>query len=569
MSYANPSQLQDPASVDQLLGALKAEGIRPLILLNANDGDPGPSETFSGQITEPAAAGSTTLQVDPATAQQLVPGLSGPDVPGGPGPGVIATAISPTGQLQLSKPLPVAVAAGSYSFTVLRYAPFAAPFTASGQPNPQFQQTLSGWLQYVQAVTSEARKVLGNDQFDVEVWNEMTFGSDFLNAANYYNPLPAAFQGTGSVEDQLLAATVQWIRNPANDLPDVGIGDGFANETPWVSGGTVPLGTTAIDKHPYHEQPYDYPQDQVINGDRPVNALGQPEGTETRQGTWQDAFIPTYQAYFPEYTLSGIQTEYLERDISPITTMVQNPDGQQVPHGRTTKPPGATTPPQEWITETNVDRADAMGLGLSSADAWHLQAKATLRTLAAFVNKGVSMIDFYAVNNGDMAMVQPGAPGGGPTITAVKNFTHAFAGPATFSPRRSLTLLQVATQGNWTQFTGNGTTAYPSLPNLDVVAFFPFQVDAHKFVVPAYVMTRDLATLYNRSAPASDLARYDLPQETYRFTIDGLDTANLTVSATDPITGATIPVTATATSSTTAVIQIPLTDYPRLITIQD
>src|SRR5262249_37856784 len=84
MLYANPSQLRDPASLDALLSALKANGIRPLILLNSNDGDPGPSVSFSGRITQPAAAGATSVQVDPATAQALVPGLSGFDVPGGP-----------------------------------------------------------------------------------------------------------------------------------------------------------------------------------------------------------------------------------------------------------------------------------------------------------------------------------------------------------------------------------------------------------------------------------------------------------------------------------------------------
>jgi len=309
------------------------------------------------------------------------------------------------------------------------------------------------------------------------------------------------------VTGQLLAQTVQWIRNPANNLPDVGIGDGFANQNPFVSGATVPNGVTAIDKHPYHEQPYIFPGAQPFNtNQRPVNALGQPEGFQDSTGAWRDSFVPTYMAYFPEYTLSAIQTEFLERDLSPLTTTFNG-----APHGRYTEPPGATTPPQEWITETNINQDQAAAWGLTTADQWHLQAKATLRTLAAFVNKGVSRIYFYAVNNGNLAMVEPNAPGGGPTMTAVKNFIGAFQGPDTITTPRSLSLLQIADQGNWTQFTGDGTPAHPPLYNRDVVAFFPFQVDNNKFVVPAYVMTRNIAKLYNPTAPTTDVTRYDLP----------------------------------------------------------
>ena len=272
--------------------------------------------------------------------------------------------------------------------------------------------------------------MLGNDDFDVEVWNEMSFGSNFLDISKYYDPVPALLQGTGSVTDQLLARTVQWIREPANDLPDVGIGDGFANESPFVSGANLPLGLTAIDKHPYPPGFKQFPQDAlqsvyVQNGIRPVNALGQPDGVDVF-GTWADSFRPTYDAFFPEYYLSGIQTEYMERILSPITTTLNG-----TPYGRNVMPPGATTRLQDWITEMNIDPADG---GLTNiADKEHLQAKAALRTLSAYVNKGVSALYFYAVSNGDWTMVDPTQPGGGPTMTAIQRFTQAFAGPDTIT----------------------------------------------------------------------------------------------------------------------------------------
>lgn len=562
MSYSAPTQLADPASVDTLLRALKAAGIRPLILLNANADDPGPSLTFIGHLTRPAAAGSRIVHVDPATAQALIPGQSGFAVSGDPAAAFIATSVALSGQVQLSQPLPVALASGTYPFTLLRYAPFAPPFTTSGQPNPAFEQTLDGWLQYVKAVTSEARKVLGNDQFDVEVWDELIFGSQFLNAANYYDPVPPSLQGRGDVAAELLARTVQWIRDPANGLPDVGIGDGFANQSPFVSGANIPVGVTAIDKHPYHEMPYHFPQNQVYNNQRPVDALGRPEGWQDSSGVWHDSFVPTYEAYFPEYLLTGIQTEFLERDLSPIATSING-----VPHGRRIAARGATGPPQVWITETNIDMTHATEL--SQRDMWHLQAKATLRTLAAYVSEGVSALFFYAVTNGTWAMVDPNAPGGGPTMRGVKSFLQPFAGPGRIRTRRSLRLLQIADQHNWVQFAGNGTAAYPPLYNRDVVAFFPFQVNDNKFVVPAYVMTRDLATLYHPRAPLTDVTRYDLPPERYRLIVGGLHANDLQVTATDPLTHATIRVKVTATSASTAALELRLTDYPRLITIRD
>jgi hypothetical protein len=566
MSYSNPGQLSDPASIDAELNALKDNGIRPLILLNANDAGPGPSLRWQATVTAPAAAGATQIQVDAASAAQLVPGLSGLDVPGGPAAAFIATSVSLSGLVTLSQPLPVAVPAGTYAATTLRYQPFAAPFTASGAPNPAFEQTLSGWLAYVQAVTAEAQKVLGDNDFDVEIWNELSFGSAFLSAGNYYNPVPVSLSGTGSVDDQLLARTVQWLRDPANGLSGIGIGDGFADQTPFVSGSNVPDGVTAIDRHPYNADSKQFPQDAANpvytqSGIRPVNALGSPGGTDSG-GTWSDSFTPDFVAFFPEYYLTGLQTEFTERDLSPIDSTYGG-----VTHGRDQKPAGASAPTQMWITETGIDPTEAPGL--TTADQRHLQAKAALRTLSAFVNKGVTQLDFYAALGSPYGMIDVTQPSGGETMTAIQRFASAFAGPATITPRRSLSLLQIADQGNWTQFSGDGTAAYPALANRDVVAFFPFQVSATKFVIPAYVMTRNMAQLYHPGAPASDVTRYDLPPETYRLTVGGIDAAKLTATASDPLTGSSVPVSIVQRSDSTAVLQIPLTDSPRLIVLQD
>jgi hypothetical protein len=562
MSYTHPDQLQEPAGLEALLHALKESGIRPLILLNANDGDPGPSETFNAQVTHAAPAGARSVEVDAATAARIVPGLSGFNVPGGPAAAFMVTAVSSSDQVQLSQPLPVSVLPGSYPMTTLRYEPFAPPFTAAGKPSPPFEESLSGWLAYVNAVTSDARAVMGNEAFDVEIWNELSFGSDFLHVGNYYNPVPASLQGVGSVEEQLLARTVQSLRAAARGFPDIGIGDGFADQTPFASGSTSPSGLTALDKHPYTGGLKRLPEAAPPSGIRDVNALGVPEGTQDASGNWSRPFVPTYTAFFPEYYLTAIQTEFMERDISPFTELFNG-----AAHGRFTAPPGSSTPPQVWVTETNIDPAEAGGL--TAADERHLQAKAALRTLSAFVNKGVTALYFYAATGGEFGMVEASAPGGGETMTAIRRFTQAFAGPGAIGEPRELSLAAVASEGNWTQFSGDGSAAHPSLYNREVVGFFPFQAGQHRFVVPVYVMTRDLATLYQPSAPATDLARYDLPPQKYRLEIGGVEGGHLRASATDPLSGASVPVRVISRSTGSAVVETPLTDSPRLLVLED
>jgi hypothetical protein len=144
---------------------------------------------------------------------------------------------------------------------------------------------------------------------------------------------------------------------------------------------------------------------------------------------------------------------------------------------------------------------------------------------------------------------------------------QAFAGPSTIGTRRSLSLQSIADQGNWTQFAA--TSGRPPLYNRDVVGFFPFQTDSNRFVVPVYVMTRDMSKVYNTSASVSDPTRYDLPPETYRLTIGGVNPSTLQVSATDPITGASVPAQVVGVSNGAAVVQVPLTDYPRLLVLED
>ncbi len=816
ISYDSPTQLADPGLLRTKLQALKTYGIRPLILLNSNHGAPCPTRFFDARLVEPAAQGARRVHLDAATAQAVVPGrtgLNGTDSDGtAKAADVLFTSVDSAGWATLSKPLPKSFAAGNQPAATLRYEPFQRPKLGDGSPNPSFEDTSKGWLDYVGAVTSEAKSVLGSDAFDVEVWNEQSFGADFLDADNYYEPAigsesyreavlgtpglvsywrlgeasgttavdqkasntgaysgsPAlgrsgliagdtdtatGFDGqddhvavpdsasldisgplsieawikvgtfdrdwqaivtkgdsayrlhrcggantvcfgtnglsnvdlsanvdvtdgkthhvvgvwdgsrksiyidgslanstiaTGTVsansydlaigenrqqtgrffngtideaavygaalsansvrrhyseghagpggdkaetDKTILARTVSWLRDPAHSVPNVGVGNGFASQRPWDAGSTSPAGLTAIDKHPYlYSGMRNFAPSltwQTVDETRPLDAQGDVDGTQNASGDWTERVTPTYNSFHPEYYLWAthkvqryfgfpIQMDHLIRDLSPITTSIGS-----VAHGRNTNPPGAAAPGM-WVTEMNIDPAGAPGSGLTSADRPHFQAKVTLRTLASFVNKGASAVDMYAVKDGNFALVAgsffstlastgtyPGDGAGGEVMDSVRRLSAAFGGAASIASPRQLSLLEIGDYAGNKQFDGDGSADHPPLYNRDVLAFLPFQLTDKQFVIPIYVMTTNLAKNYKPSAPSSDKTRYDMPAEVYRFTIGGLRGTRAKLSATDPLTGSSVPVTVVSKASDRVVVEMAVTDSPRILTIRE
>ncbi len=103
-----------------------------------------------------------------------------------------------------------------------------------------------------------------------------------------------------------------------------------------------------------------------------------------------------------------------------------------------------------------------------------------------------------------------------------------------------------------------------------MLAVLPFQSSPTRFVIPVYVMTRDLLTLYEPNAPTSDIHRFDLPNETFRITLGNLpETATPpTISAYDPLRSETTPAKLVSQAGHTATIEIAATDYPRVLTIE-
>ena len=575
LEYDDPTRIAplERRSLETTLTALQRHGIRPLILLNSNHGKPCPVREDRIELRSPAAAGATEIEVATADLATIIPGRTGIDSDRVAAATLFA-AVEPDGTVRLSRPLAAALPAGELDVTTLRYEPFRQPRLADGSPNPRFEPTMQGWLGYVGTVSREVEAILGSEQFDVEIWNELSFGSAFLNVNLYYEP--DIEWKTGRNFYEILGRSVGYLRDPAHGVPGIGIGNGFASQSPWWSGSEEFPGVTAIDKHPYAGWK-SFPEDAVVNGNRPLDGRGEPAGWQDRQFQWHEDFTPSYEAFFPEHFLSAIQTETMVRDLSPEPTPIQD-----TLHGRSTHPPGAP-PPQVWITEVNL----GPGSGpthrdlMTEAERRRIATKDALRYLAAYVNKGVSALYFYAATAGDLSLVDPAFfeaakrdlstyPGdelGGETLAAVGRFAAAMRGGGPLAEPRRLSLRALTDYAGRVQFEGNGTAAYPPLHDRDVLAFLPFQVSDDRFVVPVYVMTRNVAAV--QQPGATDGSRFDLPAEPYELTIGGVEGETAVVGATDPLSGAAVPVEVVARGEDEVVVRLGVTDSPRLLTIED
>ena len=602
LSYKDPTKFvpYNEAGIRSRLTALHDHGIRPLILLNANSEGPTPAKLVQLETLQEAPAGATSVTLSATSAAAVVPGKTGFNgIVWGGYPDVLITSVGPGNVAKLSRPLISPLPSGSHSGVTLLYEPFQVPVLRSGKPNPAYQATLAGWLNYVQTVSKLAASIVGPEGYDLELWNELSFGSQFLNAEAYYGgpPVTEGESGEGLPETavrhpnrqilrKLLEDTVAFVRSPASGIgPGVGFTNGFASQTPFPSGANAPLGMDALSKHPYVGTGH-FPAGYRVSALRPVNALGFQDTRAHEQSPFTPLFVPTYQVLYPEVTLTGLGTETLIRDLSPTTNYIYG-----FPHGRFVGPPGGK-PVQKWITEFNLNigpRTEVMGpdgvtpqtgVTLSTQDREHFHAKALLRSLVANVNKGMEREYFFAVNGMvsedffNQVKANPGTyPGdeaGGEIMRGFRQMLARFQGPGPTGTARQLTLNAIRQEGNHAQFQGDGTPAHPSLLDREVLAVLPFQSSPSRFVIPVYVMTSDLMTLYRPSAAASDTSRFDLPGENFRITLGNLPETQTapTVGAYDPLQNCSTAARLVRRHGSEATFEIKATDYPRLLTLE-
>lgn len=549
IDFDDETKIANEAEFRSPLLALKKYGIRPLILLNAHHGAPCPVKFFKRTLLADARSGDTKVQLNDVSGLKV--GYSGlSNLTGYWAAESLITNISGK-TVTLSKPLPKNIEAGkSVLIATLKYRPFSVP------GSKDYEETMEAWKHYVgtlaKFVTDELGSIQSSDKgFDLEIWNELTFGSNFLYINKYYANKPYDYKKK-SIWSNLVKETAAYVETNSADFQGVQITNGFANTIPWPASSRQPARINAISKHPYRSRE-NYSQDK--SSGKGVNALGKKDNT----------FVPTYSTLFPEYFGTAIITETLVRDMGPITSKVNGID-----HGRYAR--GIGNPVSVWITEVNTE-PKWIDSNITAENALAIKAKTTARYLCFYLNKGVTQLHLFAAAGGDKGLgivkqsfldyteqntIYP-TDDTAYTSPALATLSHIVAKMSegldrNLTSTRPLEVVSISDTHNHYQFKGDGSKAHPNLYDRDVFAFLPFQANAKRFVIPYYVMTRDIAKA--------------LKPEKFTVEIKGIK-GDSSVTAYDPIQDKDISVEVKRRTLDSLTLEMTATDYPYLLTIQE
>lgn len=182
----------------------------------------------------------------------------------------------------------------------------------------QFEATAAAWVRYALAVCQLAADA-GIDDFDIEIWNELTFGTRFLDINNYYDkqspktPRGPDFLNQGGTCWELARRTVAAVKEK---YPGVRCIWGFSNTTFYhCSIPNLPPLTDGQSYHPYGTGTRRLPEREV-HKDRPELNL--------------EGFTPAIDIRMPEgWAHTFIQTECLLRHLNPVTRLQTRPAGTE------------------------------------------------------------------------------------------------------------------------------------------------------------------------------------------------------------------------------------------------
>lgn len=520
------THLNNEKRLHHLLELCKQYGVRPNLLLNANHGAPCPVKFFEKRVAEDAPLGSRTVKF--SDTKDLVIGHSGINhlTESVAAEGLI-TAINPsTGECQLSKPLTKGFKKDQMvKMATLKYAPLFPVGT------PEFEDTARGWLRYAALVT-DAASAAGIDQFDVEIWNELSFGSYFTEASHYYNPLPYPkpknFLLPGGCCWELARRTVESVKKTH---PQARLIWGFSNTTFFHC--PIPKLPPRMDGqsyHPYGTGTRTYPKDE----DQPQFNL--------------EHFTPTMTTRLPEgWAHLYVKTETLMRLLNPEARQSHPPETEHFHH---------------YITEHGVVPGEC---GITDpAGCWDIKTKCALRSFCLWINKGIDTLDYFCAydrESGGMGLLPSDIkkiPADAkwedvatPPLKAVRNLVHAFDGAPPIEQTRALQV-EVTELGEPRKiFDGDGN--HPPLWQRQAFAVLPFQVDPHRFVIAVYAMTYD--------------ATKHFEPEPYRVTIHGLPGSVESAGLYDPITDSKPKLDSKAVGADGLQVEFAATDCPQLLTI--
>jgi hypothetical protein len=523
------SGLENEKQLRQTLSLFRRYQLRPTILLNANHGAPGPMRVFEKQLMVDAPKGSRTVILNDTNGITRSTGIS--HLTAYWAAEALITNIVPfTRECTLSKPLTRDLKAGSMlSLAQLKYLPLYPVGTT------EFDQTAAGWVRYATMVCGLVRDA-GIDSFDVEIWNELSFGSNFLEINRYYQPPLVAgapdFLREGGAAWELARRTVTAVKR---EHPEARCIWGFSNTTFFhtaIEG--MPAGMDGQSYHPYGADTRRLPEREYNKGRPELNVEG---------------YTPTVEIRMPEgWAHTFLQTESLMRLLEP--------------RSRERRPPGVSRF-LHFMTEHGVGPSST-GVR-DEKGAWELKAKCALRSFSLWLNKGIDTLHYFSAYDKDrlgmglLPVNLPTLPANASfdevatlPMRAVRNLTKAFAGSAPLPATTNLSVDVVALGPQGKNFEGDAT--HPPLWQRNCFAFLPFQVDSKTFVIVTYVMSWDVTRPF-------DEARY-------RLAIGGFNAPAREVTLYDPLRDETIPVRRLDRGGNQLEVEIPTTDTPRLLTIR-
>jgi hypothetical protein len=279
-------------------------------------------------------------------------------------------------------------------------------------------------------------------------------------------------------------------------------------------------------------------------------------------------FTPAYSTLFPEYYATALQTETVMRDIAPITTSIYD-----IPHGRGARViDGKIASCPMWFTEIGFHPKEH---GVSDREsALKLKAKVTARDACFFPAKGVERIYFFSALGGDTGYglvsdrfaeyARTGKPYPADEAAyvspALRTLKHLAAKmrvgiDPSLTTTRQLTLASIVDMHDHYQFQGDGSQQHPHLYDRDVFVFLPFQANRHRFVIPYYVMTRDITK--------------GLKTEEFTVKIQGIDGRQATVASYDPLADRDVPLEVKSATADEVSVKLEAADYPYLLIIQE
>jgi hypothetical protein len=503
----------DRQYVDAVLKACRRYGVRPMLLLSAHSGAPGPHTRSTRKLVAPAQAGSRVVVLD--DVRGLKAGYSGlSDLTESWMAQVVITSVdAATGTVQLSRPLPKDLPAGDVEVDTLRYLPLYPVGT------PQFEETMRGWSSYVTAVLDRVHAAKLS-RYDVEIWNELSFAGWWLSINNYYSPAVAPdgkdFLRPGGTGWELADRTTRLVKSRD---PRTRVVWGFSNTTFYHTAiPDLPRGVDAESYHPYGAGPAQYP-----------------DGLRTDPAVrWEHDYRPRLRKVMPEgWAHLGVTLEQLFR-------------GKLSPQRRKEHPPGVARF-GHGMTEHGLDPRSA---GVHDrAEAAAMKAQFALRSLAFWLNKGMDFVDlFSAYDRADdgFGMLDSRTPATtvSPELAALRSFVSPMAGAREIAQPVQLSFGAVSSGPQSVVFPGDAT--HPGLPYREMLTLLPYQVSDSRFVVGSYVMSYDVT-----DPP---------PPMRFRVSIGRLPFRHARLSLLDPRTGAATPVAGYRDARGALVVDLTLAD---------